>query len=132
MHGTVRPAKGEMGLTRGTIFEFAEVDEVAALRAFDAALADLGSYAIITKEQSRIDFAFMVGRFPLPRFMNRLLGRHATHVAFDIWFERDPRPLLSDVHSSSIEDARSFIGAVYRDLPDAELWSILRLPPVAA
>jgi len=129
LHGATRPASGTMGLERGTLFELDQIDLATALQGFDAAAADPGSFSIVTRDQTRVDFLF--GSGGLIGLINRLLRRPGALVTLDIWFEQDPDPPLADVHAVSVENARAFVEAAYRDVPDGELWQQLGLPSVA-
>src|SRR6266545_35725 len=128
--GSSRPAAGTMGLTKGMLFEFAAVDVTTALAAFDEVLNDPGSYALETRDNSRIDF--LIGRGAVLGLLDRLLGRPVKWVTLDIWFEEDPEPELVDVYALEVNGARSVIEAVYSDVPDSELWQLVGLPVVAA
>jgi hypothetical protein len=128
--GSSRPAAGTMGLTTGTLYEFAAVDQTTALRAFDQVLKDPGSYALETRDKSRIDFLF--GRGALPGLLDRLLRRPVRWVTLDIWFEEDQEPTLVDVYPLEVSGARTVIEVVYRDISDSELWQLVGLPRVAA
>ena len=128
--GSSQPAAGTNGLTQGTLFKFASVDKITALAAFDEVLKDPGSYAIETRDTSRIDF--LIGRGAVLGLLDRLLGRPVKWVTLDIWFEEDPEPELVDVHALEVNGARSVIEAVYTDVPDSELWQLVGLPVVAA
>lgn len=130
VHGATRPASGATGLEKGTLFELDQIDLPMALQGFDAAAADPGSFSIVTRDQTRVDFLF--GSGGLIGLINRLLRRPAALVTLDIWFEEDPDQPLADVHAVPAERARAFVEAVYMDVPDSALWQQLGLPRVDA
>ena len=101
-----------------------------ALAAFDVVAREPGVFEIITRDDTRV--VFMFGRGGLRGALDRLLGRPASRITLDIWFEEEPDPPLADVHAVDVASGRAFIEYVYRDLDDKDLWRLLDLPPLAA
>ena len=123
LHGSTRPAD-----EGGSLYELELLDVATALTAFDLVAAAPGSFALVTRDQSRVDFLFDRG---LLGTLNRLLGRRVDCVTLDVWFEEEPDPPLVDVWEVGLTSAREFVEHVFADVSDRELWHRLGLPLAA-
>lgn len=126
LHGVVRPADGELGLGRGTVYELALLDARAGLAAFDAVAASPGSFTIVTRDGTTIYFLF--GPSGPLGVINRLMGRVPNCVALDLSYEVDEEPALADFLEVDLISARSVVEHVFSDVPDGELWRRLGIP----
>ena len=128
LHGSTRPA-GEAHGGRGSLYELELLDVATALVAFDLVAEAPGAFAIVTRDQSRVDFLF--GRGGVLGTLDRWTGRRVDRVTLDLWFEEDPDPPLVDVWQVSLTFARAFVEHVFADVTDGELWRRLGLPLAA-
>ena len=125
LHGSAR-LEETPGFGTGTVYQMERIDVDAALAAFDAVVAEPGSFCIETRDGTRIDFLF--GPSGLLGALNRLLGRPVDRVALDLWYEEDEDPPRVDFLVVSLPKARSVVEHVFAEVPDGELWRRLEIP----